>query len=114
MALNVDTLQSVKMALSSFNNGVTLSFIDNTAVNGANTFATFRARVVANIALASNAADVQQAGNMITLRGLDLGNRIGILTDTNLNGLTTVAGVRALYTTQDPSLSLTYTGDNFQ
>src|SRR5215813_10676660 len=112
MALNADTLQGVKLALSGFNEGVVLSQITDTTVNGANTYAVFRARVAGNVATSNT--EQFQSGNTIVLRALDIGNILGILTDTNLNSLTTVASVRALYTAQDPSLAATYTGYNPQ
>ena len=108
MAVNADTRQGVKMGLTSVNVGNRLSFIVDATVSGANTYATFRARVAGNIAAAGVYEDNQQAGNVAILRGLDQANKYGILTDANLNGKTTVAQVQALFTAGDPSLPLTY------
>jgi hypothetical protein len=108
MAVNTDTQQGLKMGLSAINVGNRLSFIVNATVSGANTYAAFRANVAANIGAAGVYASNAQAGNVAILRGLDQANEYGILTDTNLNGLTTVAGVQALFTAQAPELPLTY------
>lgn len=106
--VNTDTQQGLRMGLSAVNVGNRLSFILDATVSGANTYATFRARVAANIAAASVYQDNQEAGNVAILRGLDQANAYGILTDANLNGKTTVAGVQGLFTAEDPSLPLTY------
>lgn len=108
MAVNIDLQQGLKMGLSAVNVGNRLSFILDATVSGANTYAVFRARVAANIAAAGVYSGNQQAGNVAILRGLDQANAYGILTDTNLNGKTTVAGVQGLFTAQDPSLPLAY------
>lgn len=108
MAVNTDTQQGLKMGLSSINVGNRLFFILDATVSGANTYATFRSRVAANIGAATVYGSNQQAGNVAILRGLDQANKYGILTDTNLNGLTTVAGVQALFTAQAPELPSTY------
>ena len=111
--LNAADQQAVKMLLSSFNQGVTDGVITNTTVSGANTYAVFLSRVQANVA-SGQTTDNQQNENMIVLRSLPFANALGILTDTNLNGLTTVAAVQALYTGSAPGagLPLTYTGCN--
>lgn len=108
MAVNIDTQQGLKMGLSSVNVGNRLSFIVDATVSGANTYTTFRNRVSANINAAGVYTSNQQAGNVAILTGLDQANKYGILTDANLNGLTTVAGVQNLFTAQDPSLPATY------
>lgn len=108
MAVNVDVQQGLKMGLSAINVGNRLSFILDATVSGANTYATFRARVAANIAAATVYQSNQQAGNVAILRGMDQANAYGILTDTNLNGKTTVAGVQSLFTAQAPELPATY------
>lgn len=108
MATYTDTVQGCRMGLSSINVGNRLSFILDATVSGANTYATFRARVAANIAAAGVYQSNVQAGNVAILRGLDQANEYGILTDTNLNGKTTVAGVQALFTAVDPSLPAGY------
>ncbi len=112
--LNVDAQQAVPMLLSSFNQGVTNGVIDATAINGANTYATFYSRVQANALAATEPTDEQQSDNMVVLRSLVFANALGILTDTNLNGLTTVASVRALYTDSAPTMGLAaaYSGNN--
>jgi hypothetical protein len=106
--MNVDFLQHVKRSLSGFNRGVLLGIADST-INGANTFATLRARVAALTGL-----DIEetQALQMLVLPALDDGNNLGILTDTNLNGLTTVAAVRNLFTAQDNTVASDYSGMN--
>jgi hypothetical protein len=108
MAVNTDTQQGLKMGLSAVNVANRLSFLTNTEVNGANTYAVLRARVVALINAPGVYTGNVQAGNIPILMGLDQGNRTGILTDTNLSGLTTVAQVQALFTAQAPELPLTY------
>lgn len=110
--MNSDDLQAVKKALGSLNFGVNTGLVAAGDINGANTFAVFRANVASAPATASG--EDLQALNTIVLPGLDLGNRLSILTDANLNGLTTVAAVEALFTAQDGSLSATYTGDSVQ
>ena len=108
--MNVDFLQHVKRALSGFNRGVGLGIVDAT-ISGANTFATLRARVAALTGL-----DIEetQALQMLVLPALDDGNNLGILTDTNLNGLTTVLAVQNLFVAQDSTLSPTYSGMNLE
>lgn len=108
MAVNSDIQQGLKMGLSALNVGNRLSFILDATVSGANTFAVFRARVVANINAATVYSSNRQAGNIQIIEGLDQGNQTGILTDTNLNGKTTVAQLQALFTAQAPELPLTY------
>ena len=108
MAVNISTQQGLPMGLTAVNIGNRLSFLTNTEVNGANTYATLRARVLANIQAAGVYCGNQQAGYEIVLRGMDQANAYGILTDTNLNGLTTVAGVEALFTARDIALPATY------
>lgn len=108
--LGVDFTQAVKTGLSALNVGANLSLIADATVSGANTYATFRARVAANIAAAGVANEFVQAGNVDILKGLDMANAEGTLTNTRLNGLTTVAAVRALFTADDPTLASTYTG----
>lgn len=108
MAVNTDTQQGLKMGLSSINVGNRLGVILDATVSGANTYAVFRSRVAGNIALGTVYQSNQQAGNVTILRGMDQANAYGILTDTNLNGLTTVAGVEALFTSQAPELAATY------
>ncbi len=112
MALNIEDRQHVKRLLSTFNSGNAQSMILDATVSGANTFATFKSRVQANIDAATTSPDIEQFGNMFLIRALDQANALGILTNTNLNGKTTVAGVRALYTAEDSSLPLGYTGAN--
>ncbi len=104
MSVAVDITDSLKTSLSGFNQGVLTGSIADATVSGANTFAVFRARVAAATGLTTEAAQAQQA----VLRGLDMGFAGGILTNTNLNGLTTVASVRALFTAQDTRLATTY------
>lgn len=108
--MNVDFLQHVKRALSGLNQGVKIGIVDST-VNGANTFATFRARVAA---LTGLDVEEQQTLQMIVLPALDDGNTLSILTDTNLNGLTTVASVQALFTAQDATLAAGYGAMNLE
>ena len=108
MAVNTDVQQGCKMGLSAINVGNRLSFILDATVSGANTYATFRSRVASNIGAAGVYQSNQQAGNLAILRGMDQANAYGILTDTNLNGLTTVAGVQGLFVAQAPELPLTY------
>ena len=108
MAVNTDVSQGLAMGLSAVNECNRLSFLTNTEINGANTYAVLRARVSALINAAGVYTGNQQAGNNMLLHLLDQANKYGILTDTNLNGLTTVAGVQALFTAQNPALPLTY------
>lgn len=108
MAVNSDTQQGLRMGLSAVNVANRLSFLTNTEVNGANTYAVLRARVVALINAATVYSGNAQAGNVKILQGLDQGFRTGILTDANLNGKTTVAQLQALFTAQAPELPLTY------
>lgn len=108
MALNVDAMQAVKMGLSALNVGNILGLIVDATVSGANTYAVFRARVAANIGLSTTTTEYNQAGNVKILEGLDQANALSILSDTNLNGKTTVAGVQALFTAEDSSLPLSY------
>lgn len=112
MALNSDNLQAVKKALGALNYGILNGLIADADVNGANTFATFYSRVAA-YPDGSNGEELQALNTMI-LPGLNLGNRLGILTDTNLNSKTTTAQVQALFTAEDPSLAAGYTGDSIQ
>lgn len=112
MPLNSDNLQAVKKALGSFNFGVNAGLIAAADISGANTYAALYSNVSSPADTVSGEA--RQALNTIVLPGLELGNALGILTDTNLNGLTTVAAVEALFTAQDGSLSATYTGDSIQ
>lgn len=108
MAVNTDVQQGLRMGLTAVNVANRLSFLVNDTVNGANTYATLRARVASNISAAGVYTDNVQAGNVQILNQLDQANQYGILTDTNLNGLTTVAGVQALFTALAPELPLTY------
>lgn len=108
MPVNTDVQQGLRMGLSAVNVANRLSFLVDATVSGANTYATFRSRVAANINAAGVYCGDQQAGNVKILDGLDQANAYGILTDTNLNGKTTVAGVQGLFTAEDPSLPLTY------
>lgn len=112
MALNIEDRQHVKRLLSTFNGGITQGTIAAATINGANTFATFKARVQANIDLATTAADVRQFGNVFLIPSLNQANALGILTDTNLNSKTTVAQVRGLYTAEDTDLPAAYVGAN--
>lgn len=105
--------EHVRRALSGFNRGVTTGVISDTTVNGANTFAVLRARVVANIDAETNTEE-NQAGKVLVLRALDAGNVLGTLTDARLSGLTTVAGVRALFVADDPSLDANYSAANLE
>jgi hypothetical protein len=108
--MNVDFLQHVKRALSGFNQGVKIGIVDAT-VSGANTFAVLRARVAA---LTGLDIEEQQTLQMIVLPALDDGNLLGTLTDARLNGLTTVAAVRALFTADDNTLAADYCGMNLE
>lgn len=108
--MNVDFLQHVKRALSGFNQGVKIGIVDST-INGANTFAVLRARVAALTGLDGEEAQTLQ---MIVLPALDDGNLLSILTDTALNGLTTVAAVQALFTAQDSTLAVGYGAMNVE
>lgn len=112
MPLNSDNLQAVKKALGSFNFGVNAGLIAAADISGANTYAVFRANVASYPATATG--EQVQALNTMILPGLDLGNRLGILTDTNLNSKTTTAQVQALFTAEDPTLAAGYTGDSIQ
>lgn len=112
MALNISDKQHVARVLSTFNEGNTLSLITNTEVSGANTFATFKARVQAIIDGATVTSSYKQFGNTFLIPALNQANALGILTDTNLNGKTTVAGVQALYTAENTDLPLAYKGNN--
>lgn len=109
----VDVTEAVRVGLSGFNDGVLTGVITDATVNGANTYATFRSRVAQNVAAETNVEDFQ-AGNMLVLRGLDIANAAGVLTDARLNGLTTVAAVRLLFTADDPRLSTTYSASSPQ
>lgn len=111
MALNVDNMQGCAMGLAAVNFGNTQSFILDATVNGANTFATLYSRVAANIAATTVTNEANQFGNVKILPGLIAGNRAGTLTDSRLNGLTTVAAVRALFTADYPGLPSTYQGN---
>lgn len=110
MALNIEDRQHVKRLLSTFNAGNTQSLILAATISGANTFATFKSRVQANIDAANNSS--KQFGNMFLIPALNQANALSILTDTNLNSKTTVAQVQALYTAQDTDLPLGLTGNN--
>jgi len=112
MALNIEDRQHVKRLLSTFNAGNAQSMILAATINGANTFATFKSRVQANIDAATTSADIRQFGNMFLIPALNQANALSILTDTNLNSKTTVAQVQALYTAQDTDLPLGLTGNN--
>jgi len=108
--MNVDFLQHVKRALSGFNQGVKIGIVDST-VNGANTFAVFRARVAALTGL-----DIEESQTLqtIVLPALDDGFLLGTLTDARLNGLTTVAAVQALFTADDNTLAAGYGAMNVE
>jgi|SRR5262245_31400437 len=108
--MNTDFQQHVKRALSGFNQGVKIGILDAT-VSGANTFAVFRARVAA---LTGLDVEEQQTLQMIVLPALDDGNTLAILTDTNLNGKTTVAQVQALFTAEDGNVGATYGAMNIE
>jgi hypothetical protein len=108
--MNTDFQQHVKRALSGLNQGVKIGIVDAT-VSGANTFATFRARVAALTGLDTEEAQTLQ---MIVLPALDDGNVLGILTDANLNGKTTVASVQALFTAEDQTVAATYGAMNIE
>lgn len=109
--MNVDQLQHVKRALSGFNQGVKIGAITNTTVNGANTFAVFRARVAAATGLDIEEGQILQ---IHVLPALDDANALGTLTDTRLNGLTTVAAVQALFTADDNTLAADYAGASLE
>lgn len=111
MAQPADFLQAVGRALSGFNVGNVNSLIVDATVSGANTFATLYSRVNANVSAAGVATETNQFGNVLLLPSLTQGNVLGILTDANLNGLTTVAAVQALFTAEDPRLPLNYTAN---
>lgn len=106
--VNTDTQQGCKMGLSCINVGNTQGIILDATVNGANTYAVFRARVSSNGNAATAYGSLRQATNVAILRGMDQANAYGILTDTNLNGLTTVAQVQGLFTAQAPELPASY------
>ena len=108
--MNTDFQQHVKRALSGFNQGVKIGIVDAT-VSGANTYAVFRARVAALTGLDTEEAQTLQT---IVLPALDDGNLLGILSDTNLNGKTTVAQVQALFTAEDGTLGATYGAMNLE
>lgn len=109
--LGINDTQSIRQGLSAVNIGNNLSFVLDATVSGANTYAVLRTRVAANIANTVLGTEAQQAGNVDILKGLDIANAAGVLTDSRLNGLTTVAAVRALFTTDDPTLPSTYTAN---
>lgn len=109
-AVNIEDRQHIARLLSTFNAGITQGTISATTINGANTFATFKARVQANVDAAEPGA--RQFGNIFLIPALTGANVEGILTDTNLNSKTTVASVQALYTTANPDLPLGLTGNN--
>lgn len=114
MAQPADYLQQVGRALSGFNVGNVNGLITDTTISGANTYATLVARVTANINAAGLPTETNQFGNVLLLPSLAQGNLLSILTDTNLNGLTTVAQVQALFTSPDngdPRLPLNYTAN---
>ena len=113
MPLAVDVLESVRVGLSGLNDGINLGMIADATVNGANTYATFRSRVLQNVNAETNSEE-KQAGFMLVLRGLDIGNAAGILTDTNLNGKTTTAQLQALFTAEDPRLAAGYSASSPQ
>lgn len=96
-ALNIDNLQGDYLGLAAVNYANDQSWLVNATVSGANTYATLRARVAANIAATTVTNEAQQFGNAKILPSLDVANRAGTLTDARLNGLTTVAGVIALF-----------------
>lgn len=108
--MNTDFQQHVKRALSGFNQGIKIGIVDST-VSGANTYAVFRARVAALTGLDN---EEQQTLQMIVLPALDDGNILGILTDTNLNGKTTTAGVAALFTAEDGNVGASYGAMNVE
>ncbi len=113
--LAVDEAQAVPPALGGFNFGVLTAVIANATISGANTYATLVTRVTANINASTTPVEWNQAGYALVLKGLQMGNRLGILTDTNLNGLTTVAAVQALFTQSYPGgLPAGYTGSSAQ
>lgn len=110
--MNINDQQHVKRALSGFNQGVKIGIVDAT-VSGANTFAVFRARVAALTGLDTEEAKTLE---MIVLPAIDDAgpNGLSILTDTNLNGKTTVASVQALYVAEDQVLTAAYGAMNIE
>ena len=108
MPVNSDTQQGLRMGLTAVNVANRLSFLVDATVSGANTYTTLRARVASNIAGSTVYTANRQAGNVQILHQLDQANQYGILTDSNLNGKTTVAQVQALFTAEAPELPATY------
>lgn len=108
--LNVDNFQGDYQGLSGVNYANTQSWLTNTEVNGANTYAVLRSRVAAKINAAGVTNEAQQFGNALILPSLDVANRAGTLTDARLNGLTTFAQVVALFTADGLAPS-TYAND---
>lgn len=111
MAQGTGTIDAVGRALGGFNFGVLIGAIADATVSGANTFAVFRARVAAATGLG---VDEQNALDVMVLRALDQGNTLGILTDANLSGKTTVAQVQALFVAEDSRLYASYTASSPQ
>lgn len=95
--LGYDNVQGDYNGLSAVNYANGQSWLTDTEVNGANTYATLRSRVAAKINAAGVTNEANQFGNVLVLPSLDAANRAGTLTDTRLNGLTTVAAVLALF-----------------
>jgi hypothetical protein len=111
VAQPADFLQQVGRALSGFNYGNVNALIVDATISGANTYATLVARVTANINAPGLPTETNQFGNVLLLPSLAQGNLLSILTDTNLNGLTTVAQVQNLFVQEDPRLPLNYTAN---
>lgn len=107
--MNVDFLQHVKRSLSGVNQGVLIGSITATIIFNADTYAGLYS-AVAN----ATGLDIEedQVNKIKVLPALVAGNVLGILTDAAILNLTTVAGLRQLFTAQDGTLSEAYTGDS--
>lgn len=106
MALAVDFRESMMRVLTSINQAATLSVLADADVNGADTFAVLRQRIVSNAELKPG-VELKNAVVSI-LRGFDAGFASGVLSNTALNGKTTVDQLRALCTAEHPQLPTTY------
>lgn len=106
--MNVDPQQHVKRALSGVNLGVLIGSITATIITNADTYQGLYDLVAAF----SGSTEHNQANTTKVLPALVDGNLLGILTDANILSLTTVAGLEALFTSQDGAVGATYQADS--
>jgi hypothetical protein len=114
MALHNDQLTPDRIALETINTVVQIGAITNTVVN-ANATASALALAVENTAINASSTGIHQDQKYEMhrcARGIRVANTLGVIPSTT--GVTTVAGLRALFTTADGTIpSATIVGSQY-